>query len=61
MKISNKQYIILKYDSSIYFNEEKNAIISVMIDNGTNDFYVGLYCEINDIYPEDMKNNNGVI
>ena len=50
LKISNKQYIILKYDSSIYFKEEKNSIISVMINNGTDYFYVGLYSEINDIY-----------
>ena len=59
LKISKRQYIILKYDSSIYFNKEKNSIISVIIDNGTDDFYVGLYSKINDIYPEDMKNNSG--
>jgi len=59
LKISNNQYIILKYDSSIYFKEEKNSIISVMINNGTDDFFVGLYSEINDIYPENVKNNSG--
>jgi len=59
LKISQKQYIILKYDSSIYFKEENNSLISVMIDNGTDDFYVGLYSKINDIYPEEMKNNSG--
>ena len=59
LKISNKQYIILKYNSSNYFNEDKNSFISVMIDNGTEDFYVGLFSEINDIYPENLKNNRG--
>ena len=59
LKNSDKQYIILKFQSSILYNEDKNSIISVMIDNGNEDFYIGLYSDINDIYPEEIKNNKG--
>ena len=55
----NRQYIIIKYQSSIYFNKLENAIISVMVDNGDDDCYVNLYSELNDIYLEDIRNNSG--
>ena len=55
----NKQYIILNYQSSTYFNNTENSIISVMIVNGDDDCYINIFPEINDIYPEDLKNNKG--
>ena len=62
MKFSSylRQYIILKYQpSTTYFNKLENAIISVMVDNGDDDCYVNLYSDINDIYPEDIRNYEG--
>ena len=56
---NNKAYHIFNYKQKKYFNNSLNGIIYLYLNNSDDDCSLYIYNDLNDIYLENIKNNNG--